>query len=164
MTVTLIDTIFLVVVGAVAVVSWQNKRGLLWLALITLGFFVSGFYWRSGLGAPELVAGMCDATICMSIFLLARQKWELWVFSAFLACIAVNIVYLINNLAGAGVIDHEVYSIALEALNAAAIATIGGVSAFQRIGSTNGVAFHPWRSILGFVLPSADEMAPHKGR
>lgn len=160
---TMIDTIFLIVVGAVAAVSWHNKRGLLWIAFLTLGFFVSGFYWRSGLGVPELVAGMCDAAICAAIIRLGRQQWDMWVGSAYLACLAVNIIYLINNLSGAGVIDHEVYSIALEALNAAAIATIGGVSAFQRIGSTDGIAFHPWRSILGFVLPSAGEMARHKG-
>lgn len=150
---TVIDTIYLLMAGAVALLSLRNWRGVLWVAAFTASYFASGIYWRIGGGAPELVAGLYDAGIVILIVILARQLWELWVGIAAFLCLAVNILYLVNNLSGAGLVSHEVYSIALELLNLIALLTIGGVSAFVQKGATDGRAFHPWVPFLAIARP-----------
>ncbi len=146
---TVIDTIYLLIAGAVALLSIRNPRGVIWVAAFTAAYFASGIYWRMRGGSPELVAGLYDALIVTLIVIFWRQLWELWVGVAALLCLAVNILYLINNLSGAGLVNHEVYSITLELLNLIALLTIGGVSAFVQKGSTDGRAFYPRVSFLG---------------
>lgn len=154
-----IDTIYLAAAAAVAIVSYANLRGLAWLLALVAGYFVSGFYWRTGAPNGELVAGLCDAAVCGAIFVLGRYRWELWLWLLSQFSLLVNILYLVSNLSGARAIDHEVYSIALETLNALAFLLIGGVSAFQKTGMTDGIAFRPWVSILGFARPAYGSLA-----
>lgn len=148
-----IDTIYLAIAGAVMLLSLNNPRGIGWISMITGAYFVSGWNWRSSDLSPELFAGLLDATIIILVLFLARYVWEMWVGLVALACMFVNIIYLVNNLSGAGVISHEIYSIALEALNLIALLTIGGVSAFKQKGLASGIAFHPWVSFLGIARP-----------
>jgi len=151
---TVIDTIYLLIAGAVVLLSITNRRGILWVAAFAVAYFASGIYWRLGGGVPELVAGLYDAAIVVLVLVLARQLWELWVGAAAFLCLAVNFIYLINNLSGISIINHEVYSIALELLNLIALLTIGGVSAFVQKGSTDGIAFHPRVSFLAVARSS----------
>ncbi len=148
---TVIDTIYLCIAVAVVMLSVANPRGILWVTAFAVAYFASGFYWRSHGHLPEMVAGLYDTAIVVLVLLFARQLWELWVGVAAFLCLGVNIIYLANNLADAGLISHEVYSITLELLNLIALLTIGGVSAFVQRGSTDGIAFHPWVSFLGFA-------------
>lgn len=151
---TTIDAIYLVVWTAFAAASWRNPRGLVWLTALLAGYFASGLYWRAGGTQGELVAGLCDAAMCALLFWFGRRRWELWLWLLSQISLLVNIIYLTSNLTGAHVIDHEVYSIALEALNAIAFVLIGGVSAFKAAGKTDGIAFNPWVSVLGFARPA----------
>lgn len=150
---TWVDTIYLAIAGAVVLLSLNNPRGVGWVSALTIAYFVSGWYWRSSGNSPELVAGLADAAIAVMVLIMARYIWEMWIGLVALACMFVNIIYLVNNLSGAGVVPHDVYSIALELLNLIALLTIGGVSAFQQKGSTSGIAFHPWVSFLGVARP-----------
>lgn len=160
---TTVDTIYLAAALAVCIVSYRNLRGIAWLLALAVGYFVSGMFWRLEVGNGELVAGLCDAAVCAAIFVLGRYRWELWLWLLSQLSLLVNILYLVNNLSGARVIDHETYSIALEALNGVAFLLIGGVSAFQHVGMTDGSAFRPWVSVLGFVRPAYQEVASRKG-
>jgi hypothetical protein len=148
-----IDTIYLAIAGAVVLLSLNNPRGVGWVAAFTAAFFLSGWYWRSPGLSPELVAGLCDAAIVALVVVMGRYVWEMWAGLIAMACMLVNIVYLVNNVSGAGVVPHDIYSVALELLNLTALLTIGGVSAFQQKGSTGGIAFHPWVSFLGVARP-----------
>jgi hypothetical protein len=150
---TPIDVVFLGLVSGLALVSIGVPRALFWLAVITVSYFVSGFYWRTGMVGGELVAGLCDAAVVALLVLLAAYRWEMWVALVFLVSLLVNITFLTSNLVGGGLIPHEAYAITLEALNAIALFTIGGVAAFQRKGRTSGSAFRPWLSVFGFARP-----------
>lgn len=150
---SMIDTIYLLVVGAVILVSLGNRRGIFWVTALAASYFLSGAYWRSGGGHGELVAGLTDGTVILLIVLFGVYIWELWVGLILLTAMATNIIYLISTLTGAGFLDHAIYSVVLELLNALALIMIGGVSAFMQKGSTDGVAFNPWLHIFGLSRP-----------
>lgn len=148
-----VDTIYLATAGAVVLLSINNPRGVGWVAAFTAAYFISGWYWRSPGLSPELVAGLCDAAIAALVLVMGRYIWEMWVGLVAMACMFVNIIYLVNNLSGAGVVPHDVYAITLELLNLVALLTIGGVSAYHHKGSTSGRAFSPWVTFLGVARP-----------
>lgn len=148
------QVIMLALIAAALIVSWHFPRAFIWLLLIGASYLISSTWWRSDLPLPELVAGLCDAAICIGVLLMVRQQWELWVWAIFLASLGVNIVYLVNNLTE-GLLSHGIYSAILEVLNVIAIFLIGLTSAFEAAGKTDGIAFRPWRALLGFVLPAA---------
>lgn len=150
---TLIDQIYLAVALAVGILSVRNPRGLLWLAAITASYFISGFYWRTGMTNAELVTGLCDAAVIVAMVFLARYRWELWLWAIQLGAVAVSFLFLAHNFARGTFISHETYSIALELLNALALITIGSASAHILAGKTDGRTFHPWVHIFGFVRP-----------
>ena len=143
----------LCIVAAVAIVSHRHPRGLWWLAVLAVNYLVTSFNWRWGGPAPELVAGLCDAAVCVAIFFFGRFIWEMRLWLTYLAALFVNFAYLLHSVMGAGVISHDVYSSVLELLTVAALAIIGGTSSFVASGATDGRAFHPWRSILGLGRP-----------
>lgn len=150
---TAVDLTLFAGVFVSALFARENKRGLLWLALLLFSYILSSTFWRSGWSEAEIVAGVCDAFICFSIFLLGREIWELWLWRIFQASLLVNIMYLASNVFDMGFISHEAYSITLEALNWLAILFVGTISAMMSKGLTNGRAFLPWISVFGFVRP-----------
>lgn len=142
--------IFLCVAAAIAMLSINNRRGLLWIAALTLVYFASGAYWRLGLPHPVLVAGLMDAALVLAVVIFGALLWEMWFGLIVLLCGLTNIAFLAASLAGAPW-PHDTYGTTLELLNAAALILIGGVSAFMQKGSTDGLAFHPWVHIFGFA-------------
>lgn len=130
--------------------SVRNPRGSLWLIVIAVNYFVSTLYWRyNGLNG-ELVTGLCDAATAALVLVFGRYLWEMVVWAVFTTSLFVDFLFLANNLGG-GPIDHETYSIALEALNAVALLWIGGVSGFLFNGYSDGWAFNPWRTVFGIA-------------
>lgn len=151
---SVVDGIYLAVFGAVAIISWGNARALLWLCSLALAYFLSSAYWRAGGAHPELVAGLCDAALCAAIYVIGMKIWELRLALTSLAMLGVNTAYLAHNLLGGSLVSHEVYAVTLEMLNALAMAIIGCTMAFERLGRTDGRAFDPWVSVLGFIRPA----------
>lgn len=147
------NLVFAVAILSAGALSLRHKNALLWLGCITADYTVSLVYWRSGLPYPELVTGLCDAGVCLAIFFYGQLRWELWIWRLFQMSLLVNMIYLSSNITRAGLLDFEVYSTCLELINAAAITTIGGISAWHAAGQTDGRAFAPWVSVLGFVRP-----------
>lgn len=145
-----------------AFISKDNKRGLLWLALMTFSYLLSSTYWRSGFPHSEVVAGLCDVFICFSVYYLGRERWELWLWRLFQVSLLTNILYLANGVFSWGMVSHEAYSIVLELLNWLAIISIGTISAMMSKGFTNGRAFDPWVSVFGFVRPVYAKARIHK--
>jgi hypothetical protein len=146
----------LCVMGAVAIVGHRHPRGLAWLGLLAIGYLISSFNWRWGGPAPELVAGLGDAGICVAIFFFGRYIWEMRLWLTCLMMLFVNFGYLLHSVIGAGVIPHDVYSGVLELLMLVALAIVGGQSAFVASGDINGRSFHPWRPLRGFSRSAAD--------
>lgn len=146
----------LCVVAGIAIVSRENPRGLAWIAVLTVNYLVSSFNWSLGGPTPELVAGLCDAAVCLLIYFAGRYIWEMRLWLTCLTMLAVNFGYLLHNILNAGVFSHDVYASVLEVLMVASLAIIGGVSAFAEHGSTDGRSFHPWRASRGFRRAAVD--------
>lgn len=141
-----IDTALLLgalVVSALTIRS--NPRGVVWVGAAALDFIVSTAYWRSGFGYPEAVAGVCDVAVCLAVYSIGRQQWEMWVWRLFQTSLAINVLYLAGNLGIFRSIPHDAYASMLEAINWLLLLLIGGMSALQRIGAYDYAGAHrPW--------------------
>lgn len=144
-----------IMLGAVLVTaafSFRNLRGLAWIGALALDYAISVAYWRTGLPWGEVVTAACDASVCFVIYHYYRQRWELVVYGAFLASLAVDIFFLAGNLAvntpwGRMIsISQDTYGSLLELLNLLALLSIGGVSIVQLRGA-NVLALRPDRGL-----------------
>lgn len=149
---TIIDVMYIAVAAAVAAVSVRNPRGILWVACLAASYFISGLWWRSGYTNGALVTFMCDTAVFLAIYSAGRKRWELWLLGVQFCMVMTSLVYAI--MPG---IEHEVYSIILEALNAVALILIGRNGAYALAGYTNGGAFDHVRNFLGFGFAAGRE-------
>jgi hypothetical protein len=155
---TLIDAIYLAVAAAVIVLSVRNWRGVMWVAALTASYFVSGLWWRSGAAGGEMVTFLCDAAVFLLIYLVGRKWWEVGLLGIQLLMVITSALYMATG----HIVGHEIYSITLELLNAIALLLIGGTSAFIIAGSTDGLAFHNARHIIGFGMAVRGQGDPDK--
>lgn len=132
-----------------ALVAWGSNRCLWCIFALVASYAISVIYWDLGGQQAEFVAGVCDLVAMTFIARNARHLWELWVALIFFGMALTNWLYLGDNLAGAHVISHDLYSSVLEIFNIAAILLIGGVASFDKAGMRNGMAFHPWLFSFG---------------
>lgn len=140
-------------VASAALVAIGNWRYLGWICAILVAYALSVIYWDFGGPYAEFVAGVLDLAIVITVAVRAKYVWELWLGLMFLSSAFVNMVYLANNVTGAGLVNHEVYGALLEVINILALAMIGGVSSFDKAGMVNGLAFRPWLHIFGRLRP-----------
>jgi len=148
--------------AAAALIAWGNWRYVAWIGAMIASYVISVLYWDFSLPRAEFIAGTCDFLVCLAIFFFAAYRWELWLWRVMQVSLLVNIIYLASNLFGWSVLDHIVYSSALEIINVIAILIIGGTAAFEKAGMTDGLAFHPWMHVFGFVRPVYRRSAPDK--
>lgn len=118
-------------------VSLGDRRAWGWLLAAAASYVVSVVYWRSGLPYGAFIAGMCDALVCLAVYLRGKHKWEMGVWRLFQFSVLVNIVYLGGELHAWPSLGHNAYSIMLEAINWAALLWIGGNGAFQPVGESD---------------------------
>lgn len=117
--------------------SATDLRRLAWIAALMLDYAISVAYWRTGLPWGEVVAGSCDAVVCLVIYSRYRQRWELVVYAALLASLAINIYYLGGNLHARMPwgemmsISQDAYGTLLDVLNWSTLLFIGGTGALQ---------------------------------
>lgn len=132
-------------VGALvaAAFSLHNPRALLWIFAAAVDYTVSVVYWRTGLPYAEFVAGMCDATVALSLYFLAHERWELVVYRLFQISLAVNIFFLAGNLGILPMVSQDTYATILEILNWLALLLIGGIGVAQWVGAPIAAAHRP---------------------
>lgn len=119
-----------------------NRRAWGWLAAMAASYVASTIYWRlSGPEAP-FVAGMCDAAICLAVYFLAKNRWEIVVGKLYLASVAVNMVYYFGTMGLIASLSHNDYAAILEAINWLALIWIGGTTSLQLVGKDDGVSAH----------------------
>lgn len=146
-------------------------RARLWLVLGALSFTVSSLYWAAGLPNPAIVGGVCDLVVCLVLYLLAHQWWEMRVWNCYHVMIVLNASYHIDsmdrpgwltmlsfhNLWGwtaslAGVSEKFAYGALLDAANWVALVLIGGAAIAQAMVMQNAVASTRgsggWRNLL----------------
>lgn len=130
-------------VGAVvaALLSWKLERAWLWIAAGAASFVASTAWARYGLPLPVLFTAVCDASVCLLIYGLARQRFELLLYQLFQASVLVSIVFLTMQFISPEKAHHWFYVAILEALNWAALALISATGIMQWI-SANGDRRH----------------------
>ena len=130
---------FSLLIGALicALVSWRNRRGLLWIGAGALSYIVSTIAWRFNLSMAEVVTGFADVTLCLAVYLFAKYRWELAIWRLYQVSVGISILYLAGNLGITSRWDHEMYAILLEAVNWLLLIFIGGMGVAQRIGTSD---------------------------
>jgi hypothetical protein len=139
-----------VLVGLVAI---KIPHAALWIGAAMTNYLATHFYWRTGLPVPEVVGGMCDLALCIAIFLRARERWELIAYGLFASSVIVNGLAWASSIHMLFLIDGEVYSAILEAINWLLLVLILITASGQTLGASDG---HPdtFRSRLGGVVLS----------
>lgn len=137
-----------------AFVAWGEWRYIMWLAAVVCSYCVSVLYWDTGLPYAEVVTALCDGLLVAAVTVRAKYLWELVIGLLYLLSMGVSMVYLANNIIGAGAMDQTLYASILEVINLAAVLSLGGLASFDKAGMINGVAFRPWVHIFGLVRPA----------
>lgn len=145
------QTAILILALIAILVSWGNWRAIGWLVAGQVSIAVSVAYWKTGWPYGELIAGLCDASVCLMIYALGRYRWEMALWRLFQTMVLVNLIYLSSRLGLIPAIDHDAYSSVLEILNVVIIFLAGGSAALQRINGS-GRAFSPWHRVRGAVV------------
>jgi hypothetical protein len=130
--------------------SYRQPRALVWIGALAASFTVSvtylympkpywpGMWWPPASG----VAMLCDAAVCVALYVFSRERWEAILYGIVLTSVAVNFFYTAGSVAGFPPIPpHEVYAIVLEALNYLALLLIGGTGIMTQIEARNGLSF-----------------------
>lgn len=139
-------------VGALSasIISRENLRGILWLIMAQLSFWISVLYWDLNLPLPMLFAAICDSIVVYTIYMYGREKWEEWLMLVFVG-------FILTNFAGqAMVILNEnfniyIYSWLLYIINWIALLIIGTASGFKEAGyGRDFVPFSDWTTFLGY--------------
>lgn len=152
---SLVDMFALTLVCATIVVCHRYPRAVIWALAIAASYFISGWWRRSGGGAPELVSSLCDSFICLAIFFFGVRIWEMRVFFVTVGMLAVNFAYL----AGLPFLGLLEYQMALEALNILALLIISFAGSYKWAGYENGRTFDHWGSVVGVPRPWRREVA-----
>lgn len=115
------EVALLIAAGATMVVTRSLPRAWLWIFLGFLSFLVSAVWWRLGLPHHPAATLVCDAAVCLSIYSLAQEKYEIWLYDVFRLSVLISLLKLFG-------IIHEnlVYAAALECVNFAALLLLGG--------------------------------------
>lgn len=132
-----------VAVLLIALFSGQIRAGF-WIVAIVLDLAVSTNWWTHGLPNGDVFTAGCDFALCIMIYVFAADQWERWLFRLYTLSFLISTIDLGASIWAPEWIDHDTYSIALEAVNYAAFLLIGGVSGFAFNDHFDHSAFDPW--------------------
>ncbi len=147
---------FLLTAFACAIYSLaaHNHRGAGWVCVIIANVLVSNAYRGTAHPYPDALMAGLDFAVCAGIYYVATNRWALWLFLVMQLSMLISLLHL-----GAGVLAHtawpddEIYLLALELCNYAAVLLVGGVSGYAHVGRRDIAAFGPWRRFRSFVHP-----------
>lgn len=127
-----------------AVVARGLPRAWLWLGAGALSFITSSLYWDYGdrVNHP-IVTLMCDVMVCSLLYAMAKERWEMGVFIAFLTSVLCSLLAL-----GQFIPKVWVYASLLEFCNLSAILFIGGAGIIDALGKRKPGAFRHWSHVL----------------
>lgn len=138
-------------VGALSAsfISRDNLRGILWLVMAQVSFWLSLLYWDFSLPLPMLFAAICDSIVVYTIYVYGKEKWEEWLMLLFVG-------FILTNFAGQATVilnenfDIHIYSWILYVINWVALLIIGTASGFKEAGyGRDFVPFADWTTFLG---------------
>ncbi len=146
----LIFAIFALATIGVAVLAKQ-WRPILWVGAICLSYGLSDIAWRSHLGPVEAatVTGLGDAAICLSVYFLWRQAWELWIWRLYQVSVGFSAFYAASLLGIAPSFGHNAYATMLEVINALAFLGMFGANLVKWIETLDGPVLQLGRRFHG---------------
>jgi len=125
------EVALLIMALVTAFVARGLPRAWLWISVGALSFVVSATWWRLHLPYHPAATLVCDALVCLTIYSLAREEFEIWLFNLFRLSVLVSLLKLF------GVIQENlIYAAALECVNFAALLLLGGTGILA--GTANG--------------------------
>lgn len=119
-------------IGAVvaSLLSMRLPRAQIWLLTIAAAFAFSTAWQRAGLPFHPAFTLGCDAGVCLAIYFLGREKWEIGLYRIFQASVLTSLIFLAGPLEVFGAVfrmSNYGYVVMLEAWNWLALLVIGGV-------------------------------------
>lgn len=144
----------LAVAAVVFISSSDMPRARLWIMAGVGSYILSLLYSDFRLPYPPAFAVVCDFCVCMMIYALAKQQWELKLMLLFQISIVLNILEL-----GGYIPDRYLYVYVLDAVNLLALFLIGGMLILERGGY--GRNYYP--SLFLPVLRIGDTLQQARG-
>lgn len=127
---------FALLIGAciAAFICIHDRRALAWIGLGVTNFAATAWYYRHASAIPpSFVTGCTDCVTGLLILWLGRFRWEKWLLTVFQLMALTDLCML------AGLIpDQYTYAVALELLNWAALAIVGGTCGMERLDAWMG--------------------------
>lgn len=139
--------------------SIRRPRGLLWIGVAALSYVNSCIAWRLPLPSPEFFTAMGDASVCLAVYFLGRERWEMLIWRLFQISFAISALYLAGNIGVFYLIPHGLYSGFLEAINWLLLLLVGGLGALQWVGTDHADAFRPWDRVRRFGMALREKRA-----
>lgn len=132
------EVALLIMALVTAFVARGLPRAWLWISVGALSFVVSATWWRLHLPYHPAATLVCDALVCLTIYSLAREEFEIWLFNLFRLSVLISLLKLFGAI-------HEnwVYAASLESVNFAAMLLLGGTGILAR-SANGGHTFGSW--------------------
>jgi hypothetical protein len=130
-------------------ISGSLPRARLYVVAGALSFAATSIYWGLGLPFPPWFSILADGAVCLLIYHVAQEPWELRLWRIFQGMILINLLFFMGAIG-----PHSAYIIALELMNWAALILIAGTSLLSGV-SVNGDSFNSrWSPYLRWAAVS----------
>ncbi len=138
-------------IGAViaGILVWTDRRSVLWIIAGATSFVVSTAYQRSGMPGWPVATALCDATLCLLIYIGGRFQWELVLWRVWQTSVLISILYDYGLIP-----SRYAYVTALEVANWAALLVISGAAIARQIGNAWGSHHHRFIRAISSTLRS----------
>lgn len=117
------EIILLVLALVTAYIARELPRAWVWIFAAFLSFAASAIYWRLGLPHHPAFTAFCDSSICLAVYFVGKERWEMRLYKVFQFSVLVSLIKL-----GGFIPEGALYPAALEILNVVALLVIGGTA------------------------------------
>lgn len=121
-----------------AIIASSLPRAHMWILGGSLSFIASTAYYRYGYPHYPLFTLACDGLLCLAIYALAKERWELWLMRLFRLSVFVSLIYSSLLFYSPSFANHYVYVVVLEFINWGALALIAGTKVLDEVGDNEG--------------------------
>lgn len=124
-----------------AIISRRLPRSSLWILFGAFSFIGSTAYYRLGYPYYPVATLFFDGCVCIAIYGMARERWELLTMRLFQCSMLISLVYTSILFFLPSLAHHWLYVVLLELANWAVLAVIAGTAILngERAGGNSAV-------------------------
>lgn len=145
------------------IAAWNLPHAALWITVAAVNFAAGSIYQHLGLPHHTFIVMMLDAFVCIAIYFMARENWELQLYNLYRLSVLISFLRLSGLIS-----SNTMYVVALELVNWGVLALIGGTVLLNWIRANDHDNDHNWLGHLhraGISLRETRQTAPfHKAR